>query len=123
MSAPTASGFHPELLEQARRYPGHALLLSGPARVGKRALALEIVAFQNCLRPSALQGGLAGEACGQCASCRAVALSEAQPGAHPDLLVVSARTTTSTGKAARRRIIPVGAIWQLLFITWMDIKH
>ena len=110
MTAPTAPGFHPDLLEQARRYPGHALLLSGPARVGKRTLALEIVAFQNCLHPGPVQHGLAGEACGHCASCRAVALSEAQPGAHPDLLVVSARTTTSTGKAARRRIIPVGAI-------------
>ena len=53
VTAPTAPGFHPDLLEQARRYPGHALLLSGPARVGKRALALEIVAFQNC---SALSG-------------------------------------------------------------------
>ena len=110
MITPTAPGFHPELLEQARRYPGHALLLSGPARVGKRALALEIVAFQNCLRPLPAQDGLAGEACGQCASCRAVMLSEAQPGAHPDLLVVSARTVTSTGKAARRKIIPVGAV-------------
>ena len=102
MTAPTAPGFHPDLLEQARRYLGHALLLSGPARVGKRALALEIVAFQNCLQPGPVQGGLAGEACGHCASCRAVGLSEAQPGAHPDLLVVSPRTTTSTGKAARR---------------------
>ncbi|WP_407540912.1 DNA polymerase III [Deinococcus radiomollis] len=110
MTVPTAPGFHPELLEQARRYAGHALLLSGPARVGKRALALEIVAVQNCLRPVSTAPGVLGEACGQCASCRAVALSEAQPGAHPDLLVVSARTTTSTGKAARRRIIPVGAI-------------
>ncbi len=104
------SGFHPELLEQVRRYAGHALMLSGPARVGKRALALEIVAVQNCLRPGPAAPGVLGEACGQCASCRAVALSEAQPGAHPDLLVVSARTVTSTGKAARRKIIPVGAI-------------
>ena len=110
MTAPGVSGFHPELLEQARRYSGHALLLSGPARVGKRRLALEIVAVQNCLRAGPVLDGLVGEACGHCASCRAVSLSEAQPGAHPDLLVVSARTVTSTGKAARRRIIPVGAI-------------
>ena len=71
MTAPIAPGFHPDLLEQARRYPGHALLLSGPARVGKRALALEIVAFQNCLHSGPVQDGLAGEACGHCASCRA----------------------------------------------------
>lgn len=106
----TAPSFHSELLEQVRHYAGHALMLSGPARVGKRALALEIVAVQNCLRPGPSAPGVLGEACGQCASCRAVALSEAQPGAHPDLLVVSARTVTSTGKAARRKIIPVGAI-------------
>jgi DNA polymerase III subunit delta' len=110
MTTPAQLSFHPDLLEQARRYPGHALLLSGPARVGKRALALEIVALQNCLQPGPAEPGLLGEACGRCASCRAVGLSEAQPGAHPDLLVVSPRTTTSTGKAARRRIIPVGAI-------------
>ncbi len=111
MSAfPAVPGFHPELLDEARRYSGHALLLSGPARVGKRALALEIVALQNCLSPGPARPGMLGEACGHCASCRAVALSEAQPGAHPDLLVVSPRTTTTTGKAARRRIIPVGAI-------------
>ncbi|WP_424950624.1 DNA polymerase III [Deinococcus sp.] len=112
MTAPAALSFHPDLLEQARRYPGHALLLSGPARVGKRALALDIAALQNCLHPGPTAPGLLGEACGVCASCRAVTLSESQPGAHPDLLVVSPRTTTSTGKAARRRIIPVGAIVQ-----------
>jgi DNA polymerase III subunit delta' len=110
MTTPALLSFHPDLLEQVRRYPGHALLLSGPARVGKRALALEIVALQNCLQPGPAEPGLLGEACGRCASCRAVHLSEAQPGAHPDLLVVSPRTTTSTGKAARRKIIPVGAI-------------
>ncbi|GGJ88430.1 DNA polymerase III [Deinococcus aquiradiocola] len=104
------ASLHPALLVQARRYAGHALLLSGPSRVGKRALALEITALQNCLQPGPTLDGLTGEACGECASCRAVALSETQPGAHPDLLVVSPRTTTSTGKAARRRIIPVGAI-------------
>ncbi len=115
MTAPSAPSFHPDLLDQARNYAGHALLLSGPARVGKRGLALEIAAIQNCLRlvpsaPGVPNVAALGEACGQCASCRALMLSEAQPGAHPDLLVVSPRTVTSTGKAARRKIIPVGAI-------------
>ena len=91
---------HPDLLTEVNRYAGHALLLSGPARVGKHDLALQIAALENCLHP--LTNGFP---CGQCASCRAIVV-----GAHPDLLTVAARTTTSTGKAARRRIIPVGAI-------------
>ncbi|ULH14742.1 DNA polymerase III [Deinococcus sp. KNUC1210] len=91
---------HPELLAEVQRYRGHALLLSGPARVGKRQLAFQIAAQENCLHPHS-----DGFPCGQCASCRAVLV-----GSHPDLLGVTPRTTTSTGKAARRRIIPVGAI-------------
>ncbi len=91
---------HADVLAEAGRYAGHALLLCGPARVGKHDLALQIAALENCLQP---QPG--GFPCGQCASCRAVPL-----GAHPDLLSVAPRTVTSTGKAARRKIIPVGAI-------------
>ena len=108
MSAPAAPTpparlwplLHPQLLAEAGRYAGHALLLCGPARVGKRQLALQLAALHNCLRVRS------GESpCGECASCRAL-----EVGAHPDLLHVSPRTTTASGKAARRRIIPVGAI-------------
>ncbi|UWX65694.1 DNA polymerase III [Deinococcus rubellus] len=77
----------------------NAWLLTGPARVGKRALATVLAARHNCAHPD---GPLP---CGECASCRAAAL-----GVHPDVLVLSARTVTSTGKAARRKIIPIGAV-------------
>ena len=60
----------------------HALLLAGPAGVGKTTLALDIAAALLC------QGALAGNAgddaagrpCGECRSCRMVA-----HGNHPDL--------------------------------------
>lgn len=47
----------------------------------------------------------AGAPCGHCPSCR-MALT----GAHPDLLEIGPRVQTATGKTARRRIIPVGAM-------------
>lgn len=94
---------HVELLEQLATYAGNALLLTGPAKVGKLALAHAIAAAQNCTGPR----GMYGEACGRCPSCLALAAE-----AHPDLLLVEPRATTTTGKAARRKIIPVGAVLQ-----------
>ena len=92
---------HASLIEQADAFTGNALLLTGPARVGKRAVAQAIAAAQNC------QGarGMDGEACGVCRSCLALAA-----GGHPDLLLVEPRATTTTGKAARRKLIPIGAV-------------
>ena len=92
---------HAPLLEQADAFTGNALLLTGPARVGKLDVAWAIAAAQNC------QGarGMYGEACGVCRSCLALAA-----GAHPDLLLVEPRATTATGKAARRKLIPIGAV-------------
>ncbi|WP_295815404.1 DNA polymerase III [uncultured Deinococcus sp.] len=92
---------HPQVLEQADAFRGNALLLSGPARVGKLAVARAIAAAQNCTGPR----GPGGEACGQCPSCRAMTA-----GSHPDVLLVEPRATTTTGKAARRKLIPIGAI-------------
>ncbi|WP_019588785.1 DNA polymerase III subunit delta' [Deinococcus apachensis] len=92
---------HGPLLEQTGDFRGNALLLTGPARVGKRDVALAVTAQHNCSGTR----GMYGEACGVCPSCRAFAA-----GAHPDLLVVEPRATTSTGKAARRKVIPIGAI-------------
>ncbi|MVN88405.1 DNA polymerase III [Deinococcus sp. HMF7620] len=100
MSAP-AAGLHSALLEQTLPFGGNALLLTGPARVGKRALAWAIAAQHNCSGTK----GMAGEACGACASCRALAA-----GGHPDTLLVEPRATTATGKAARRKLIPIGAV-------------
>lgn len=95
--APPALIGHAELLDAVRAYRGHALLLAGPARVGKRVLARHIAALVNCREPDA--------PCGVCPSCR-MALA----GAHPDLLEIGPREQTATGKAARRRIIGVGAM-------------
>lgn len=92
---------HAPLVEQADAFTGNALLLTGPARVGKRAAAWAIAAAQNC------QGarGMDGAACGVCRSCAALAA-----GAHPDVLLVEPRATTAAGKAARRKLIPIGAV-------------
>lgn len=98
-----AAALHGPLLEQTGSFGGNALLLSGPARVGKLDLAYAIAAQHNCSGAR----GMYGEACGQCPSCRALLA-----GAHPDVLRLEPRATTSTGKAARRRIIPIGAILQ-----------
>ncbi|MFC4454467.1 DNA polymerase III [Deinococcus sonorensis] len=102
MTAALPPELHPVLLDEVRGYRGHALLLTGPARAGKGGLALRIAALQNC---SGADPRSPEAPCGHCASCRSLAL-----GAHPDLLTVSPRTTTSTGRVARRRIIPIGAI-------------
>lgn len=92
---------HGSLLEQAGVFTGNALLFTGPARVGKLGVAWAVAGAQNC----AGARGMYGEACGVCPSCRALAA-----GAHPDVLLVEPRATTSSGKTARRRIIPIGAI-------------
>ncbi|SEJ45308.1 DNA polymerase III, delta prime subunit [Deinococcus reticulitermitis] len=96
-----AAALHGPLLEQTGGFGGNALLLTGPARVGKLALAYAVAAQHNC---SGVKG-MYGEACGSCPSCRALAA-----GAHPDVLLVEPRATTTTGKAARRKIIPIGAV-------------
>ncbi|SMB88469.1 DNA polymerase III [Deinococcus hopiensis] len=97
----TAALLHGPLLEQTGSFRGNALLLTGPAQVGKRDVALAVAAQHNCSGTR----GVYGEACGTCPSCRALAM-----GAHPDLLTVEPRATTTTGKAARRKIIPIGVI-------------
>ncbi|MDP9765634.1 DNA polymerase III subunit delta' [Deinococcus enclensis] len=101
LPALSAATLHGPLLEQTGAFRGNALLLTGPARVGRRALALAVAAQHNC---SGVRG-MYGEACGTCPSCRALAA-----GGHPDVLLVEPRATTTTGKAARRRIIPIGAV-------------
>lgn len=97
----SAVTLHGPLLEQTGVFGGNALLLTGPARVGKLALAQAVAAQHNCTGTR----GMYGEACGQCPSCRALAA-----GAHPDLLMIEPRATTTTGKVARRKLIPIGAV-------------
>ena len=88
---------HAGLLESIRGFRGNALLLVGPARVGKRPLSRVVAALVNCQRET--------PPCGICPSCVAVLR-----GTHPDLMEVEPKATTSTGKAARRRLIPVSVI-------------
>ncbi len=54
----------------------HALLFAGPDGVGKRSLALALVAWLQC-------EAAADDACGDCGACRQV-----QAGSHPDLQLV-----------------------------------
>lgn len=63
-----------------------ALLLEGPAGVGKRRVAMAIAEAMNCLKP--LQGenaapDLVRDACGECPACRRI-----QRGMHPDVIVI-----------------------------------
>lgn len=101
MTTSSTALLHGPLLEQTGGFRGNALLLTGPARVGKRDLALAVAAQHNCSGTR----GMYGEACGSCPSCRAFAA-----GVHPDLLLIEPRAITSSGKAARRKVIPIGAI-------------
>ncbi|HET6433937.1 DNA polymerase III subunit delta' [Dyella sp.] len=66
---------------QARRERGalpHALLLCGPAGLGKRVFAERFVRGLLCVQP------VGGEACGHCRSCALLAA-----GSHPDRVAVS----------------------------------
>lgn len=66
---------------------GHALLLTGPERIGKRALAECLAQRLLCTAP-----GAGGAACGQCRGCRLYAA-----GSHPDLRRIGLETSEKTG--------------------------
>jgi DNA polymerase-3 subunit delta' len=74
---PWQQGIARELLSRRARWP-HAALVTGPAGIGKRALAHWLAQALLCETP-----GVDGAPCGACASCRYVAA-----GQHPDLRVV-----------------------------------
>ncbi|HBK57589.1 MAG TPA: DNA polymerase III subunit delta' [Xanthomonadales bacterium] len=67
---------------------GHALLLSGPARLGKRAAAEALAARLLCREPDAQ-----GWACGRCRACDLRTANS-----HPDLLRIELETSPNTGK-------------------------
>lgn len=92
--------FHPHAWHQAAwqrlvaladggRLP-HALLLSGPAGIGKRRLAQAFTARLLCQAPTALG------ACGGCKSCALLAA-----GSHPDVLTLAPEVDAKTEKAAK----------------------
>lgn len=65
-----------------------ALLLGGPAGIGKRRVALAVAEALNCAKPAT--GSLAIDACGSCDACRRIAR-----GVHPDVIVVQPGDTGS----------------------------
>jgi DNA polymerase-3 subunit delta' len=60
-----------------------ALLLAGPAGIGKRRVAMTIAEAVNCLKPLLQSGDFARDACGECAACRRI-----QRSVHPDVIVI-----------------------------------
>jgi DNA polymerase-3 subunit delta' len=77
-----------------------AVLMAGPAGVGKRLSAVAVAQAINCLQPRSPahrspkdEGGpgeLERDACGECASCRRIAR-----GVHPDVIIVEPGETGS----------------------------
>jgi DNA polymerase-3 subunit delta' len=59
-----------------------ALLLAGPAGVGKRRAAVAIAEAVNCLKPVETPE-LLRDSCGECPACRRI-----QRGVHPDVIVI-----------------------------------
>src|SRR6187401_1054756 len=59
-----------------------ALLLAGPAGVGKRRVAMAVASAINCLNP-VTGGPLERDACGKCAACARI-----ERGMHPDVVVL-----------------------------------
>jgi len=83
------------LTAERERLP-HALLLHGPAGIGKRALALELARWLLCPTPTPAGG------CGDCPSCQWFA-----QGGHPDFRLIepaSEAEAAEEGKKGGRRI-------------------
>jgi DNA polymerase-3 subunit delta' len=59
-----------------------AVVMAGPAGVGKRLTAIAIAQAVNCLQPQS-SSEFERDACGECASCRRIAR-----GVHPDVILV-----------------------------------
>lgn len=80
----------------AGRQP-HAVLLAGPAQIGKRTLALTLAAAINCTSNGA-------RPCGQCRSCRLI-----EHNSHPDVRVVQA----DAGDSSREGVLKIDQIREL----------
>jgi len=70
--------------------PRHAYILTGPERIGKRALAIEFARALICERPPS-----AGIPCGSCSRCRRVSR-----GVHPDVTIADLLTQAAAEKAS-----------------------
>ena len=76
-----------------------AMLMAGPAGVGKRLTAVAVAAAVNCLHPRSTPT-LERDACGRCASCRRIAR-----GVHPDVPIVEPGDTGQIGIEQIRDVI------------------
>jgi DNA polymerase III subunit delta' len=90
---------HTRVRAQLAQNRTHSVVLEGTARIGRRGLARWYAQLLNCRQP------VNDMPCGVCPSCQNI-----QVGSHPDLLEVSPKEETSTGKKARSSIIPIAAI-------------
>jgi DNA polymerase III subunit delta' len=93
---------------RAGRLP-HALLLAGPAQVGKRTLATALAAALIC------QGG--EKPCGQCRSCRLVA-----QGVHPDVRLVAA-DDSERGRDGVLKIDQIRELQREASLAPMEARH
>jgi DNA polymerase III subunit delta' len=89
---------HARVKAQLAQQHANAILLTGPARVGRRVLAKWYAQLENCRART-------DEPCGVCPSCQTFLV-----GTLSDLLEVGPKEETSTGKKARSSIIPISAI-------------
>ena len=76
-----------------------ALLLAGPAGIGKRRVAMAIARTVNCLDPRSTSE-FERDACGKCASCRRI-----ERGVHPDVIVVEPGDTGAIKIEAVRDVV------------------
>ena len=76
-----------------------ALLLAGPAGVGKRRVAMAIARAVNCLDPRQTTE-FERDACGTCASCRRI-----ERGVHPDVIVIEPGDTGTIKIEAVRDVV------------------
>ncbi len=88
----------------------HALLLQGPAGIGKEALALAMAQALLCESP-----GVDGRACGACPSCR-----YAIAGQHPDLLRVTQLSFGDDGEPEWKETIGVDRIRDVTSFTQLS---
>lgn len=93
---------------RAGRLP-HALLLAGPAQVGKRTLATALAAALIC------QAG--DKPCGQCRSCRLIA-----QGVHPDVRLVAA-DDSERGRDGVLKIDQIRALQREAALAPMEAPH
>ena len=76
-----------------------AILMAGPAGVGKRLTAVAVAQAVNCGQPRS-STAFERDACGECASCRRISR-----GVHPDILIVEPGDKGSIGVDQLRDVI------------------